>query len=125
MKRTIILSVLLILPFIVSNTIAQNKVPDFEEVLRNIDQISNFGSDISLTMSMDIKDPEEGDTICSCCLFKNQSPALVKEHSKLMTTFGPMTLRAANLPTVPVVIALKVVAQEIQIFDVLQIQRRT
>ncbi len=60
MKHTILL--LLFAVLMMPNVLAQDEVPDFQEVLSNIDRISNFGTDISLTMAMDIKDPEEGDS---------------------------------------------------------------
>jgi len=64
MKRIVsVVSTFLILSsiFIVPSAVAQDDIPDFTEVLSSIDRISNLDTDISLTMAMDIKDPEEGD----------------------------------------------------------------
>lgn len=58
MKNYILICLLLLF----SSAFAQNEAPDFTEILKNIDSISNFNTDLSLTMEMDIKDPEEGDS---------------------------------------------------------------
>ena len=63
LKRNLILISSLILSLCALSPISYAQEPDLDALLVSLDSLSNFDSDLSVTMTMEIKDPEEGDSI--------------------------------------------------------------